>query len=446
MHYVELRRHDIRHLQHRLGQLGLSSLGRSEAHVLATVDAVLEVLDSLVGNARTPDTSASVGFGEGDFLLAANAADLLGPQAPGRAARIMVTLPSEATHEPDLVDALVDAGMDIARINSAHDRAEDWLAMITNLRSESDVDPPLVAMDLAGPKLRTGTLSPGPAVVRARPQRDPYGHVITPARIWLTGPPAVVPGRNIGGKPPDARARRCGSAIARQRPELVAATTPRRRDRGDRCPGLTPAMDRLRDRRGGVPALVHQNDLLRERPRVDVLRRVLRRRRPGLGDPAERPVTSVMTGDRIVLARDLDGPLVSPADVDPSRRGTTVAVGCTLPELFGAARPGQPVWLDDGKIGGVVGSRRAADRLRARRHRRAARRRANLKSGQGDQRCPTPTSWRSTPSPRQDLHDLPVVAAPCRSSSTCRSCGKLPTCTGCARNSRLAAPTASASC
>ncbi len=40
-----------------------------------------------------------------------------------------------------------------------------------------------VVMDLAGPKLRTGPLEPGPEVVRIRPQRDVYGRIVAPARV-----------------------------------------------------------------------------------------------------------------------------------------------------------------------------------------------------------------------------------------------------------------------
>ncbi|HEY7760260.1 MAG TPA: pyruvate kinase, partial [Burkholderiales bacterium] len=35
LHYVGLRRHDVRQLQEQLAWLGLSSLGRAESHVLA---------------------------------------------------------------------------------------------------------------------------------------------------------------------------------------------------------------------------------------------------------------------------------------------------------------------------------------------------------------------------------------------------------------------------
>jgi pyruvate kinase len=47
--YIALRHHDIRSLQEGLAQLGLSSLGRAEAHVMATLDAVLAAVHGLAG-------------------------------------------------------------------------------------------------------------------------------------------------------------------------------------------------------------------------------------------------------------------------------------------------------------------------------------------------------------------------------------------------------------
>src|SRR5262245_54049827 len=47
LHYIALRRHDIRPLQKRLAALGLSSLGRMESHVLAATRAVLRVLEKM---------------------------------------------------------------------------------------------------------------------------------------------------------------------------------------------------------------------------------------------------------------------------------------------------------------------------------------------------------------------------------------------------------------
>src|SRR5512138_2935403 len=48
--YIGLRRHDLRHYQEQLAALGLSSLGRTEGHVLANLDAVIHALGALAGH------------------------------------------------------------------------------------------------------------------------------------------------------------------------------------------------------------------------------------------------------------------------------------------------------------------------------------------------------------------------------------------------------------
>jgi pyruvate kinase len=77
IHYLELRHHDVRDLQARLAAAGLSSLGRSEAHVLATIEEVLSVLARLNGH-EPPPRAAGVALTEGHEFLAANAKALLG--------------------------------------------------------------------------------------------------------------------------------------------------------------------------------------------------------------------------------------------------------------------------------------------------------------------------------------------------------------------------------
>ena len=43
-HYLAMRQFDLRHLQDRLAQAGLSSLGRAEASVLSTFDSLIDIL------------------------------------------------------------------------------------------------------------------------------------------------------------------------------------------------------------------------------------------------------------------------------------------------------------------------------------------------------------------------------------------------------------------
>ena len=100
----------------------------------------------------------------------------------------MVTMSSDAATDYELVRDLVRNGMDCMRINCAHDNPEVWLGMIRNLQKarEETGRNCRILMDVAGPKLRTGPIEPGPSVIKCRPKRDVYGRVVTPARIWLT--------------------------------------------------------------------------------------------------------------------------------------------------------------------------------------------------------------------------------------------------------------------
>jgi len=112
-HYLALRRHDIRGLQFELARLGLSSLGRTESHVLNAVQTVHHVLSALLGDHATLPSSSEpiVEIGEGDQILNANTNALLGPAPPDRKVRIMVTMSTDAATDYDLVRDLVRTGM-----------------------------------------------------------------------------------------------------------------------------------------------------------------------------------------------------------------------------------------------------------------------------------------------------------------------------------------------
>ncbi len=121
-HYLALRQVDERSLQRRLGDRGLSSLGRCEPHVLATVESVRSTLDSSV----SVPVPLPLSFEAGRAALDRNTDALFGPCPAGRVPRVMVTLPSEAASDYRLVRHLVSSGMDVARINGAHDGPEIW--------------------------------------------------------------------------------------------------------------------------------------------------------------------------------------------------------------------------------------------------------------------------------------------------------------------------------
>ena len=134
-HYIALRAHDVTDLQYRLAARGLSSLGRSESHVAQALDALIATLKRLSGEPSAPYPSPALARA-GAAELEAEADRLFGKrQKGGPRARVMATLPPEAATEPELVSNLVNAGMDCARINCAHDDPEMWGQMVENVRA-----------------------------------------------------------------------------------------------------------------------------------------------------------------------------------------------------------------------------------------------------------------------------------------------------------------------
>jgi pyruvate kinase len=166
---------------------GLSSLGRLESRVLPTLDATLAALAALAGRPAPFPVPSEEAFFAGEARLQ-EATDLLFGVPPAhRRTRIMVTLPSEAADDPGLVLDYARSGMDIARINCAHDSHEAWRAMARHVRAAGrEVDRHLtILMDIAGPKIRTdavaapknskGRLCPGDVfrlVGRGKPRAD----------------------------------------------------------------------------------------------------------------------------------------------------------------------------------------------------------------------------------------------------------------------------------
>jgi hypothetical protein len=102
VHYLGLRRHDMRELQEDLGRLALSSLGRLESHVIATLDALMALLHKITGKnwdgRAVEETFAE--FDSGSVLLEKHTVEALGEAPANRNVRIMVTMPSAAADDP----------------------------------------------------------------------------------------------------------------------------------------------------------------------------------------------------------------------------------------------------------------------------------------------------------------------------------------------------------
>jgi pyruvate kinase len=161
-HYLTLRSRDIRPLQRQLMWRGFSSLGRLESRVLPTLDAVLAGLAAQSGIACGVARLSEEDFFAGEAALAGSVGQLLGDGPDHRRCRIMVTLLSEAADDPTFTLDLIRRGMNVARINCAHDDRDAWLAMAAHVRAGAKQlgRPVRVLMDIAGPKIRTERILP----------------------------------------------------------------------------------------------------------------------------------------------------------------------------------------------------------------------------------------------------------------------------------------------
>ncbi len=188
-HYLALRQFDLRHLQTRLSQAGLSSLGRAEASVMSTLDSVIYLLKRATDKQciQIGKNPSEYGFNRGQQLLEQHTIELFGPYYENSKAHVMVTLATDAAWDYQQIHDLLTKGMTCARINCAHDDDVTWQAMIRNIRrAEVETGRPCkIMMDLAGHKIRTGLIELGPAVHHIKTKKDNYGNVTSPGYVLL---------------------------------------------------------------------------------------------------------------------------------------------------------------------------------------------------------------------------------------------------------------------
>lgn len=159
LHYLALRCEDLRDLQDDLHNAGLSSLASSESHALRQVQEVLRRLGAEIPGEEISD----IDYPMASRLLQQRAAALFGPKVNPNIPHLMVTFDSGLADDYAGVKALMLAGMNIARINCAHDGPDRWRGMIDNVRKASRATGRAckIYLDLSGPKIRTAILGKG---------------------------------------------------------------------------------------------------------------------------------------------------------------------------------------------------------------------------------------------------------------------------------------------
>ncbi|MFC5272341.1 pyruvate kinase [Adhaeribacter terreus] len=342
LHYLALRQHDIRALQAGLAEKGLSSLGRTEGHVLASLCAVRQQLGAST-NSQVANKQSLITFSESNELLQANTEALLGNAPANRNARIMVTIPTELASDYDLLSRMMLAGMNCARINCAHDDEKIWLQMIRNIkRAEKELNLPCkILMDLMGPKLRTGPLKPGPKLISIHPIRNEQGQVVSPANVWLAA-----------GKEPNFRVDAHLPFNGAWVKQLQVGDVLKFRDTRGRKRQLSV----VKKTAAGVLAHLFKTSYIGTGTSMRVNNKNVSQTEAEVGElpTIEIPITLKKDNFLILHKEPLPG---EPASFDSSGHIVKPAhVSCTLPEVFTRVKAGQPILFDDGKITGEIKS------------------------------------------------------------------------------------------
>jgi pyruvate kinase len=345
VHYLALRQTDIRVLQEDLSSLGLSSLGRAERNVMASIRAVQSALQTMSAH-----TDIEPGTGCQALELRNRSADIhkhaiLGDCPDDRHVSIMVTLPTEAGSNESLLAEMITAGMNVARINCARDDESVWAAMIENVRrasQETGIACRILA-ELAGPKIRTGELRPGPRVLHIKPRRDPLGRIIAPRHIRFIADDVVWRGTK--------------AAVIPVPRDLVENARPGDEIRFWDTRGKKRKLNVIQKDAKGLVLEIYKGAYIATGSKLR-----LHREEPGeiltycVGSlPAiEQPIL-LHPGDTLILhgdstqgapaVEDGEGSVIEPAHIP-----------CRQPEVFEYVAAGDRISLNDGKIAGIVRS------------------------------------------------------------------------------------------
>jgi pyruvate kinase len=322
------------------------------SNVLASLTAGIQLLENLKSNSENTKENAAPGIDE-KFTIhtmkkkaSFNSELLLGPLHDDRTTHIMVTVGEEAIESDTLITNLIKMGTSIIRINCAHGNPSVWREIIRRVKRSSQMQekPCRILMDLAGPKIRTGKLMPGPCMMKISPKKNATGNVSFPAQVWLChkgiGPPAhLTPdlvlfidnqkfpsklqvGDTVGFH--DIRGRKRLLKISK-RFDVFSGT------------GFVAECTRTAYVESGTKLHVKiQKGKFHIGRVVDV--------------PAKEPFIRLRVGDLLVISRD------TLCEQDEFSRPTCAAhrIVCSSGRLFDSVKPGDPIAFDDGKIWGVT--------------------------------------------------------------------------------------------
>jgi pyruvate kinase len=189
-------------------------------------------------------------------------------------------------------------------------------------------------MDLAGPKLRTGALAPGPKVVKLSPRRSVEGTVVAPARVLLCPSGSTRPDGSLA------------DAVLAVPDHWLSELRREDRVRFDDMRGKSRELRIVAPVGSSWTAETVETAYIGPATKLRIAGRADLGPCQLLDVPSLEQKLRLRPGDRLVVTRG--------AAQAGGSESTVPRIGCTLPEVFPRVREGHRIWFDDGKIGGRV--------------------------------------------------------------------------------------------
>lgn len=360
IHYLALKCLDIEQLKEDLSSIGLLNLETINPHVLASITASIHMLENLNRNYLITKENVPAGIPsldkqkKGEFTInmmrkkaSSNRKLLLGSLREQKTTHVMVTVGQEATESETLIIDLLKAGTTIVRINCAHGNPSVWSEIIRRVKKTSQMleKQCRILMDLAGPKLRTDNLKPGPSVIKFSPKKSATGNVMFPAQVWLSHKGAGSPPVHLS---PDAvlfiddeqflNKLETGDALrffdARGKRRMLKISKKFHVFSGT---GFMAECSKTTYVKSGTEMYIKgKKNKFSVGKVVDV--------------PALEQFVRLRVGDLLTISRDIS------TEQDESNGSSLGShrVTCSSGYLFDSVKPGDPIAFDDGKIWGVI--------------------------------------------------------------------------------------------
>ncbi|PIA34648.1 hypothetical protein AQUCO_03700139v1 [Aquilegia coerulea] len=371
IHYLALKCLDVGQLKEELSSNGLLNLDSVNNYVLASITAAVNMLEnqSYSINSKANGTSTIFNFDvlnkstwdhsnqrdNVDFSINtlkkrvfSHSEALLGPLRDERTTHVMVTVGREATENDTLLSDLLRAGATLFRINCAYGDPSVWSEIIRRAKKSSQMleKPCRILMDLAGPKLRTGSMEVGPSVLKISPKKNASGYVIFPAQVWLSQP---------GSGPPPAHLSMDANLVIDNEELLhrlevgnvLSFYDTRGKRRLLKITKKVPVF-------GGIGCVAECSRTAYVESGTTMCMKG-KKRRFATGNVVEVPCTEqfvrLKTGDLLTISRD---PCLTPEHRSGESATNAPRITCSSSHLFDSVKPGEPIAFDDGRIWGVI--------------------------------------------------------------------------------------------